>query len=291
MEEYLKQIRSGKFSLSKIGSVQLQSKLNKAVSIATVEENVPISTIEEDKHPNFKKHDRDISNSVDSMGSYVIIDSKMLLEIIYEGYLEKPCNECGKYKIYLDSYSSSNGASTLKLSCHNKRCDWKKVIPCSFSAKEEGKRIPFQDLPARMIYSFMIAELTYQNYEEVLAIMDVEHLGKSGFSAYSDKLNEAVMKLLDPVLQENRKKLQLGNTSIVIMDGRWNSRGWNANECTVLVFNAVTKELLDIEHVLRKLNSADSYGSYYGASSAMEGVAVHAICKRWKKENIPLHIV
>ena len=57
MEEYLKQIRSGKYSLSKIGSVQLQSKLNKAVSIATVEENVPISTIEEDKHPNFKKHD------------------------------------------------------------------------------------------------------------------------------------------------------------------------------------------------------------------------------------------
>ena len=84
-------------------------------------------------------------------------------------------------------------------------------------------------------------------------------------------------------MKENRRKLLEAGTAILTMDGRWSSRGWNANECTVSVFNAVTKELLDIEHVLRKLNSADSYGSYYGASSAMEGVAVHAICKRRKK--------
>src|SRR5690606_5317999 len=53
-----------------------------------------------------KGHPHDLTTITNDIGSYIIMDSKVFLDIIYDGYLEKPCSICKKNKVYLDSYTS-----------------------------------------------------------------------------------------------------------------------------------------------------------------------------------------
>ncbi len=239
---------------------------------------------------NVHKHDN--SGIREDLGSYIILDSKVFIDLVYDAYLEKPCPICLKFKIYLDHYTSQGGSSSLQLSCHTKGCTWTKRIRCSSPILDgQGHRMKYSELPGRLVYSFMLAGLTYKNYEEVLTLLDVDYLSNSQFINYCNKLHSAVSSILDPILKQNRMKMKELNSSIIMIDGRWSSRGWNANECTVSVFNAVTKELLYVEHVLRKLGSSDKYGKYIGASSAMEGHAIEIICKKFVEEDVSIDMV
>ncbi|MGH9975293.1 MAG: hypothetical protein ACRD8Z_05585, partial [Nitrososphaeraceae archaeon] len=237
-------------------------------------------------------HCHDRSSMIEEIGSFVIVDSNVFVDLIYKAYLEKPCENCNKLKIYVDSYSVCSGSPTVLLSCHSRGCIWTKKIKCSLSVSGFGpSKTQFNELPARMVYSFLLAGLCNRNYDEVLTLLDVDHLTAPQFQKYGDKLHDVVQNLLHPILKQNRDKLRYQVSNILMIDGRWSSRGWNANECTVSVFNAVSKELLYVDHILRKLNHNDKHGNYIGASSAMEGFSLERICQHFKSENLSIDMI
>ena len=98
-----------------------------------------------------------------------------------------------------------------------------------------------------------MAGLTYQNYNEVMNVMDIEHYSVATFQQHSCEMQLAVQEELDLLLEVNRQESAANGSLWVTFDGGWSNRGWTANECTVVMFDAMTGKLLDIEHVVRKL--------------------------------------
>ena len=118
-----------------------------------------------------------------------------------------------------------------------------------------------QDFTCQMMYAFLLSGLSYQNYEEVLDILDVDHFSQPQFNVYCQKMESVVINLLEPILLSNRNQFQNSGKSYLVLDGRWSSRGWNANECTVSFFNGLTGDLAHVEHIIRKMYPKDIHGN------------------------------
>lgn len=278
-------------------NVLYQAKMILNEAIASPKNKLPTISLESSASisPNINNsavHKHDLSNFLKEVGTYILVDSQVFIDLIYKAYLDKPCEICFKHRVFIDNFTNSSGSPTVQLSCHTRGCIWAKRIRCSMpDTDSSGHRMRFSELPARMVYSFLLSGLCYRNYEEVLQLLDVDYLSSSQFQSYQEKMHTVVEDLLLPKLKENRQKLKTHLSSVIMIDGRWSSRGWNANECTVSVFNAVTKELLHVEHVLRKLGHNDKHGNYIGASSSMEGFAVAKICQLFIAEQLPVDMV
>jgi hypothetical protein len=130
----------------------------------------------------------------------------------------------------------------------------------------------------RTIYAFLLSGLTFTNYEEVCHILDVGTVSNPTFNKYAVEVNDVINNLLKEQLETNRDII--GNKNLTVaFDAGWSSRGWNVNECTVVMFDAESGLLMDLEHVLRKL-PYDSQGQYEGASAGMEGYGLRKILER-----------
>ena len=109
-----------------------------------------------------------------------------------------------------DSFNCNSGSPTLYLRCHTSGCIWVKTVHTSESITDKyGHRLHCSEMPAKMIYAFLLSGLTYQNYEEVLDILDVDHFSQPPqFNVYCQKMESVVTNLLEPILLSNRNQLQ-----------------------------------------------------------------------------------
>lgn len=259
----------------------------------TINNNDGVYIDKRSSHHHFHSHPHDSSGIKDNIGSAIVVNTKSFMEIIYEGYLERNCTVCGKKNIFLDSFTSKGGSPSLYLRCHTNGCIWSKTIRTSEPIRDKnGRRLRCSELPAKMVYSFLLSGLTYQNYDEIMDILEIDHFSQPQFNFYCEKMDSTVTALLDPILFANRKELGDSGKSFLVLDGRWSSRGWNANECTVSFFNGLTGVLVHVEHVIRKMYPSDIHGNYVGAaSSSMEGFGIEKAMQLFHEENIPIDVI
>ena len=232
----------------------------------------------------------DLTTFIEKGAENMIINKMALYQLLEKSYLNQPCPVCKrKASIFIDEFRSKGGACTFVFSCHGRDCIFKEQLRTSAAIMDEdGHRTRMAELPARMVYSFLIAGLSFRNYEEVLDLLGVQHFGDSQFKVYVDKLTTVVNDLLQEKLRSQREHFKSSSRHYVVVDGRWSCRGWKANECTVSFFDADSNELLHVEHVLRKMTLQDKHGSYVGASSSMEGIGLDHGMRLFQQEGIML---
>ena len=73
-------------------------------------------------------------------------------------------------RIFFSIHSPSKvDPPSLYLRCHTNGCIWSKTIRTSEPIRDKnGRRLRCSELPAKMVYSFLLSGLTYQNYDEIM---------------------------------------------------------------------------------------------------------------------------
>jgi hypothetical protein len=209
--------------------------------------------------------------------SVFLVDGDNLWQLLDKYVLNGCCSKCGNKTLFLSNWTRLQSCSpTFSFKCGFNGCKFQDTFRCSKGLNGSHR---IAELPVKLIISFLTAGLTYTNYQEVLGLMDMEGMSETQFLKYVDMLEletkEMVKELL---LQHTTEALEEGSVAIV-SDGGWSSRGWNALECTVFVFNAKTGKLLDFENVIKELPGC-KHGNYVGNSTTMEGEGLRRIIAR-----------
>lgn len=207
------------------------------------------------------------------------MDMNYFLKMVYNLILERPCVVCNRKNICIAHCTTIGNSPSFLLQCMTSKCSWKYTIHCSGPWRGKVK-----ELPARMLYSFVLAGLTYQNYEEVMRCMDNNGFSHNTWMKLVNDIDEICSNMLQSIINKNVESAT-GLDIIMSIDGGWSHRGWNANECSVAAFDLSTGALLDLEILVRKL-PGDNKGNFEGPSCAMEGEGTKRICARLKEKGV-----
>ena len=99
-------------------------------------------------------------------------------------------------------------------------------------------------------------------------------------------MRDVVTELLDEKINENLKKIKekIPSGIEIIIDCRWSSRGFFAEEATVTVWESQTNTIIGRYHIPRKKEKDSENRTYEGSSKAMEGYGVNKVMQNLQKE-------
>jgi hypothetical protein len=224
---------------------------------------------------------------IKGLGSTLLVGTSNLVQLLEDTLLSRPCPLCEHDTVYLAHCTQSFSPSfTFKCQNKTKNCKWKYIWNTSdkWCPPMDSRNYLVSEIPVKSVYSFLFSGLTYNNYEEVFNLLGCKAMDNKTFNRYCLNAESAVEEMVEELLKSNREMFQ-DSELWVTFDAGWSSRGWSANECTVVLFEARTGVLLDLEHVLRKL-PGDCLGYFEGASCGMEGYGLQKMMERCKKENV-----
>ena len=98
--------------------------------------------------------------SLNNAAENFIVGKRPLLELLFEGFIDRPCIVCMRSgTVHLDEFRSKGGSfCTIVLRCHSQSCCWQKTIRTSQPVlNDTGHRSRISELPARLVYSFLLA--------------------------------------------------------------------------------------------------------------------------------------
>ena len=180
-------------------------------------------------------HSAELTKFIEKGAENILVSKNTLYHLLEKAYLDQACPVCRRKTstIFMDEYRSKGGACTFGFRCHGRGCTtFKEQLRTSAALlNEDGHRTRMSELPARMVYSFLIAAgLSFRNnYEEVLDLLGVQHFAQSQLKAaiYVDRLTTVVVnELFQEKLRSNRDHFKESSRHYVVVDGRWSCRGW-----------------------------------------------------------------
>jgi hypothetical protein len=191
----------------------------------------------------FIKHTQD--SSPEKIAPAILVDSEQLLDLMYKFILDRPCLLCNrKDSIFLDSIKTHGVTCNFNFSYHSTSSKWKYKFT---SGHMQGHK---EEMSARLIYAFVLAGLTFEKYAEVMSLIDLNYFTQKTFLKYIEKMETVVSEIFQEELKKNQEEYAM---YIIKTDAGWSHRGWSANECCVIVFDADCSQILDMEIVIRKL--------------------------------------
>ena len=99
--------------------------------------------------------------SLNNEAENFIVGKRPLLELLFEGFIDRPCIVCRRSgTVHLDEFRSKGGSCcTIVLRCHSQSCCWQKTIRTSQPVlNDTGHRSRISELLlARLVYSFLLA--------------------------------------------------------------------------------------------------------------------------------------
>lgn len=106
---------------------------------------------------------------------------------------------------------------------------------------------------AREVVGSILAGITYSKYFESRVLAGQRHVSKGAYMRWETKVGEIVEELLSNSEAGYRKKIgdKSGNEFKVAIDCRWSSRGFNAEEGTVVCCDLKTGAILYHAHLMR----------------------------------------
>ena len=103
------------------------------------------------------------------------------------------------------------------------------------------------DTAKKLIVGFILSGCGFKDYNNVLASIDVRCCSSSTFNNVLKQLYHVIKAEYKEITTRNLLEVLHKREAIVItMDGSWSHRGFNANECTMIVFDAETQKILAV---------------------------------------------
>ena len=137
-------------------------------------------------------------------------------------------------------------------------------------------------------YAAMLAGLTFTQFLQISLFANLEGVSKSTWETLEEEMRDVVTELLDEKINQNLKKIKekIPSGIEIIIDCRWSSRGFFAEEATVTVWETQTNTIIGRYHILRKKEKDSENRTYEGSSKAMEGYGVNKVMQNLQKEGI-----